>query len=65
MAGIKHQIKSTGARLLDTAEPVITALVYLCGWSAILFVGSMNTTEILQVEQRQLKKDVRGNLPFW
>ena len=29
------------ARLLDAAEPAITVLIYLCGWSAILFVGSI------------------------
>lgn len=41
MAGIRLKIRSTGARLLDAAEPVITLLIYLCGWSAILFVTSI------------------------
>jgi len=41
LAGVRLKLKSTGARLLDAAEPGITALIYLCGWSAILFVGSI------------------------
>lgn len=41
MTGLRLKIKSTGARLLDAAEPLITALIYLCGWSAILFVASI------------------------
>jgi phosphate transport system permease protein len=41
LADLRLKIKSTGARLLDAAEPVITALIHLCGWSAILFVASI------------------------
>lgn len=41
MSSLKLRIKSTGARLLDAAEPAITILIYLCGWSAILFVASI------------------------
>ena len=39
--GKKTSIKVLGSRLLDRAEPLIRAVIYVSGWSSILFVAAI------------------------
>jgi len=38
MASGKKSIRALGSRLLDSAEPLIRGVIYVSGWSSILFV---------------------------
>ncbi|MGK0189464.1 MAG: phosphate transport system permease protein [Verrucomicrobiales bacterium] len=41
MARNKTSLRGLGAKILDGAEPLIRALIYMSGWSAIIFVGAI------------------------
>ena len=41
MASGKESIRALGSRLLDRAEPLIRGVIYVSGWSSILFVGAI------------------------
>lgn len=41
MASGKQSFRVLGSRLLDRAEPLIRGVIYLSGWSSILFVGAI------------------------
>ena len=39
--GKKTSIRALGSRLIDGAEPLIRAVIYISGWSSILFVAAI------------------------
>ena len=41
MRGVFHSFRVLGSRALDGAEPVIRFIIYISGWSSILFVGAI------------------------
>ena len=41
MASGKTSIRALGSRLLDRAEPLIKGIIYVSGWSSILFVAAI------------------------
>lgn len=41
MASNKTSLRGVGSKILDGAEPLIRALIFVSGWSAILFVGAI------------------------
>ena len=41
MAAGKQSIRALGSRLLDRAEPLIKGVIYVSGWSSILFVAAI------------------------
>ena len=41
MASGKRSSRALGSRLLDWAEPLIRVVIYISGWSSILFVGAI------------------------